>query len=281
MLDFVRQRRTPLLRALIAWLMVACCALIASAQAPETPRAPRRLQQLALPPNQRAKLAEAEHRELTQAEGPFVEEEPDWLPNWTLPHPDMWEQLWRPGDLIDDSYWLRRPWSAGFFFGTMDGDQLSTGVDQQSDWCYGFRFGNDFAPHWGWEARSLFFSPDLSFAPGLGLGGQANDWFLDLSVLHYPWGDTRIRPFWSVGLGAAQFKFQDELGSRISEWIVDVPLAIGCKYYHAPWLVLRGELGDTVCFGNENVDMLNNLSFTVGAEIHWHAFRTRPVKYGY
>ena len=66
-----------------------------------------------------------------------------------------------------------------------------------------------------------------------------------------------------------------------ANWRVDVPLAIGCKYHWKPWLVVRGELTDTIVFGNENVDMLSNLSLSVGAEVHWHSFKTRPVKYGY
>jgi hypothetical protein len=163
----------------------------------------------------------------------------------------------------------------------MDGDRLTSQLDQQSDWLYGFRLGNDFAPHWGWEARSAFFSPELSFADDPLRSGIAHNWFLDLNVLHYPWGDTRLRPFWSIGLGAAQFKFTDELGIPNSEWVVDMPLSIGLKYHWTRWLALRGELTDTIIFGHEQIHGMHNLSFTVGAEVHWHSFKTRPVRYGY
>lgn len=229
-----------------------------------------------------AALARGQEAELAPPGGPLIgEEEVPWLPQWTLPHPDYYEELWRPGALVEDSYWLRRPWSAGFFFGTMDGDGLSPGVDQRSDWFYGLRYGNDFAPHWGWELRSGFFTPDLAYANQPWREDFARDWFLDLNVLHYPWGDTRIRPFWSIGLGAAQFKYRDYRGHDISDWVVDMPLSVGCKYYLKPWLALRGELTDTLCFGNDQLYTMNNLSLTVGAEFHWHSFKTRPVKYGY
>jgi hypothetical protein len=209
------------------------------------------------------------------------ENDPGTAPPWlALPHPDLYEQLWHPGDLVEDTYFLRRPWHAGFFFGTMDGDSLTSEVDQTSDWFGGVRFGNDFAPTWGWEVRSAFFQPDITYADGAP-NYFARDWFLDLNVLHYPFGDTRIRPFWSIGLGASQFKFIDENDQRISEWLVDLPLSIGCKYHYKPWLVLRGELTDTIVFGNENVDTMSNLSLSVGAEIHWHSFKTRPVRYTY
>lgn len=207
--------------------------------------------------------------------------EENWPPHWTLPRPEMWEQLWRPGDLLDDSYWLRRPWSAGFLVGTMDGDSLTSQVDQGSDWLYGFRFGNDFAPHWGWELRNAFFSPELSYPRDPSLSATAHNWFVDVNVLHYPWGDTRLRPFWSIGLGAAQFKFMDQDRYNASEWVVDLPLAIGLKYHWTRWLALRGELSDTIIFGTEHLNGMNNLSFSLGAEIHWHSFKTRPVQYGY
>lgn len=203
-----------------------------------------------------------------------------WLPHWTLPHPDLAEQLWRPGDLVEDTYFLRRPWHAGFLVGTMNGDNLTGEVDQATDWFDGLRIGNDFSPHWGWEVRTAFFSPDLTYADGL-QQGMAKDWFVDLNVLNYPWGDTRLRPFWSIGLGGALVKFTNEDSLEIRDWLVDLPLSIGCKYHWKPWLVVRGELTDTILFGNENIDTQNNLSLSVGAEIHWHSFKTRPIKYGY
>jgi hypothetical protein len=213
---------------------------------------------------------------------PAVEQEPPAPPPWfTLPHASSWEQLWQPGDLVQDTYYLRRPWHAGFFFGTMDGDSLTSEVNQASDWFGGFRYGNDFSPTWGWELRTAFFEPKLTYADEPERAGFARDWFLDASFLHYPFGDTRIRPFWSIGLGGSQFKFTDERNRGISEWLVDLPLSIGCKYYWKPWLVLRGELADTIVFGNDNVDTQNNLSFSVGAEVHWHSFKSRPVKYSY
>jgi hypothetical protein len=210
-----------------------------------------------------------------------AEEAPSWMAAPMLSDPTFYEQLWRPGDLVDDTHWLRRPWSAGLLFGTMDGDELGDGVDQSSDWFYGLRVGNDFAPRWGWEFRSAFFSPDLVYAGQPGRQGIAHDWFLDMSVVHYPWGDTRIRPFWSVGLGAMQVKFDSETTRDVSEWMLDAPIAIGCKYFARPWLALRCEGGDTICLGAENIDVGQNWFFSVGAEVHWHSFKTRPVAYGY
>jgi hypothetical protein len=213
-------------------------------------------------------------------EDPPFAEDGSWWPRWTAPQFDQYEQLWRPGDLVDDTYFLRRPWSFGFFAGPMDGGRLTDGVDQSSETFGGFRFGNDFAPRWGWEARSAFYSPDLAYSDSPAQA-FAQNWFLDMNVLHYPWGDTRIRPFWSIGLGAAHLKFADEDGRSIRDWMPDLPLAIGCKYQWRPWLSVRGEFTDTIVFGNENFDTHRSLSFSLGAEVHWHSFKTRPVKYGY
>jgi hypothetical protein len=253
-----------LLRALTTWLLFGAFALLSP---PLRAEPSRPLGELDVAPPDQA-LAEEQH-------------EPLFPPHLTLPHPELAEQLWRPGDLVEDSYFLRRPWHAGFFFGTMDGDTLTTGVDQASDWFWGLRLGNDFAPHWGWEARSGFFHPNLMYATDPDRRDFARDWFLDLNVLHYPWGDTRLRPFWSIGLGAARFQFADDELRNIDEWVIDLPLAIGLKYHYQPWLTLRGELGDTIILGHQHIYGMNNLSFTVGAEVHWHSFKTRPVRYGY
>ncbi|HTN76027.1 MAG TPA: hypothetical protein VL096_12300 [Pirellulaceae bacterium] len=239
------------LRAFSVWLALAVCAQLSHAE------------EVAPPPA-----------------APFTEEEPAWLPHLTLPHPDSWEQLWQPGDLVNDTYWLQRPWSAGILLGTMDGGQLQGNVDQATDWFWGLRVGNDFAPHWGWEFRSAFFSPNLHYTNSARIA-QADDWLLDMSVLHYPWGDTRIRPFWLLGLGAAQFKFQNAQRVERTDWVVDMPIGIGCKYHANRWLVLRGDLTDTICFANENINTQHMLSLSIGAEIHWHSFKTLPVKYGY
>jgi hypothetical protein len=212
---------------------------------------------------------------------PLVEDDWRWLPQWTMPHPELCEQLWRPGDLIEDTYFLRRPWHAGFFFGTMDGDRLAAGVDQASDWFGGVRIGNDFAPRWGWELRSAYFSPDLTYFDQPDRGGMAQNWFLDMNVLHYPWGDTRIRPFWSIGLGSARFRFEDAGGGDVNKWVVDLPLSVGVKYHWKDWLAVRGELTDTIILGQEPIHAMHNLSLSFGAEIHWHSFKTRPVRYGY
>lgn len=252
--------------ALVVCSLFACARWVVAQQ-------PQRFEGLRLAPESVAAPDEV-------IEGELPPEEASWLPHLTLPHPDMSEQLWRPGDLVEDTYFLRRPWHAGFLVGTMDGDRLTSGTDQQTDWFDGLRFGNDFSPCWGWEVRSAFFSPDLTYVDPT-QRGRATNWFLDVNVLHYPWGDTRVRPFWSIGLGGAQFKFVDEDQRDIREWVVDVPLAIGCKYHWKPWLVLRGELTDTVVFGNENINTLNNLSLSVGAEVHWHSFKTRAVQYSY
>lgn len=259
-------------RALAAWLCLAAPVAVAQERWPPAAAGPKAtLGEVGVP---------AQDEFSPHAAEPQAAEE-SWLPQWTLPHPDLAEQLWRPGDLVDDTYFLRRPWHAGFLVGTMDGDNLTSVVNQQTDWFDGLRIGNDFAPRWGWEVRSAFFTPDLSYADNADQRGFARDWFLDLNVLHYPWGDTRVRPFWSLGLGGAHYKFLDENERDIREWVVDLPLSIGCKYHWKPWLALRGELTDTIVFGNESVDSQHNLSFSVGAEVHWHSFKTRPVKYGY
>jgi hypothetical protein len=87
-----------------------------------------------------------------------------------------------------------------------------------------------------------------------------------VSLAWYPFGDARWRPYLSGGLGFATFRLNNELGERLSEAAVTVPLGFGVKYYYGPWFTLRFDFTDNIGLGNARVSGMHNVSLMVGAE---------------
>jgi len=99
---------------------------------------------------------------------------------------------------------------------------------------------------------------------------------VDLNYLRYVWGDSQWRPFWSLGVGLATFHFIDSMGMDYNETLVAIPLGLGLKYLHRPWMAFRLDLRDNVTIAGGGLDTMQNFTFTLGAEIRLGA---RPRSY--
>ena len=155
-------------------------------------------------------------------------------------------------------------------FGGLIGDSLIAGtIDQEDDLLGGYQLGWDFDHYWGTELRFAFARPDLIDLQGMALLPSGTDQFWDLNLLYYPWGDAQWRPFASVGLGFASFRFLDANRVLFDETLLTVPVGIGVKHYYRPWLALRTSLMDNVSIGARGLDTMHNLSLSVGVEMHF------------
>ena len=96
----------------------------------------------------------------------------------------------------------------------------------------------------------------------------------DLNVLWYPTGDTRLRPYFSIGLGAAHFDFVDANGIAHQKELVGIPLAMGLKYRATPTFAARLDLADNLALPNAGVAGQSNFSITLSAEFHFGGQRT-------
>jgi len=208
-------------------------------------------------------------------------------------------QRYRPvGHPLQRESWLYRPFSAGWFMGTVQGGPLiDDWLGQQRGFIGGYRFGWDSDYYWGGEMRfafgsvRLYDSPraiqaqsDADTAAGLAPNDpwrrrfdirrdlDLNHW--DLNLLYYPWGDTQWRPYFMCGLGTARVGFIDRLSQSYSKVVFAVPLAVGLKYRCNDWLALRFELADNIAFsGGSGFNTLQNLSLTGGVEIRFGGSR--------
>ena len=179
------------------------------------------------------------------------------------------ERYMGKGDPLTGTSWRNRPLHAGWFMGGMLADDL---VDSQADPEHGFfggyRFGIDFDHYWGSETRIGFAHLGLRDNPGL-----SRDFFWDAHLLRYPWGDSRWRPYASVGLGVANFRFTDNQGTQFNEVLLHLPIGFGLKYFHKKWLALRVDALDNIAIGSGGMNNVHNVSITGGIEVHWGGWR--------
>ncbi len=211
-------------------------------------------------------------------------------PQGHQPHPDALVQPWfthtDPNDpfrhvgvgrpLIGTS-WLNRPWYVGAFIGGVLADDLiGSRVETNNSYFLGGRLGWDFDHYWGLEGRYAFSNPMLTDGEGNTLSDPAREYFVDVSLAYYPWGDSQWRPFFSGGLGFQTFRFRDDEGQRVSQSLLSMPLGMGLKFYHSPWHTLRLEAYDNIAFGDGRLRTMQNFTLAAGIEFR---FGGRPTSY--
>lgn len=173
--------------------------------------------------------------------------------------------------------WLNRPWYFGVFLGGNFADDLiDDRVLASNSFFLGGRLGWDFDHYWGLEGRYAFSHPQLVDIEDNTLPDRAREYFVDVSLAYYPWGDSQWRPFFSGGLGMQTFRFRDEDGEQISQSLLSVPLGVGLKFYHSPWHTLRLEAYDNIAFGDGRLSAMQNFTLAAGVEIR---FGGRPTSY--
>jgi hypothetical protein len=170
---------------------------------------------------------------------------------------------------LEGTSWLRRPIHIGWFIGGLIGDDLiEREVDQNGDIFGGYRIGLDVDHYWGGEIRIGFAHLDLVDNQIPINNRTSEDWFWDLHVAYYPWGDSAWRPYAALGLGLTSYRFEDHLGNDIVETLASVPVTIGVKYRFKNWLAVRFDLADNIAIGGARIEKMHNFSFTAGVEIH-------------
>ncbi len=203
---------------------------------------------------------------------------PPWLGNIFI-HPP-WERSGGPTDPVWRESWLFRPLSVGVFAGAADGlpadDPMRASTTAGG--IGGIRAGWDLNHYWGTETRLAWSTGQ--FEERL-LGGEyssrTNSFFWDLDLLYYPWGDSRWRPYFLVGMGTTQVRYLDVAASYGNTF--SMPLAVGVKYRWNDYFALRLELGDDIAMPGYAERIMHNLSITTGLEFRFGG--TRKVYWPY
>jgi hypothetical protein len=173
--------------------------------------------------------------------------------------------------------WLNRPVFVGIFLGGLLADDLISGhVESNNSFFFGGRLGWDFDHYWGLEGRYAFSRPQINDGDGNTLRDPSRDYFIDVSLAYYPWGDSQWRPFISGGLGLQTFRFHDDQDERVHQSLLSMPIGVGIKYYHSPFHTLRLEAYDNIAFGDGRLKTMQNFTIAAGVEFR---FGGRPVSY--
>jgi hypothetical protein len=198
---------------------------------------------------------------------------------WLLPkmlRPSGYSRHQGEGEPLLGASWLNRPYYLGFFLGALHGDTLIPGeINQSIGFFGGVRLGWDYDTYWGLETRVGFSELGLDFIDESSVDGLSTDVVVwDASLVYYPWGDSRWRPYLSLGLGLVDYDFLDELGLRHSDAVVGLPWGVGLKYRQSDWITMRFDLLDNVAFGGKaGFETMNNLSLTGGLEFRFGGTR--------
>jgi hypothetical protein len=180
-----------------------------------------------------------------------------------------------PGDPLFESSWQNRPLDVGVFAGGMQGDKLLDDEKQGVNVFGGLRLGWDFDHYWGGELRFAWASlPLKDHVVSASDQHQDSIFYGDVDFFYYPWGDSRWRPFVTMGLGLGTFNFTEASGIRHDETLPTLPIGCGIKYMIRDWLVLRADLTDNIAFGgNSGLNTMNNFSITGGVEYRFGGSR--------
>lgn len=174
------------------------------------------------------------------------------------------------GQPLVGTSWRNRPIYFGTFVGGIMMDDLIPNRIYQNDTTFiGVRLGYDFDHFWGMEARWAFARPDLADGNGNPFFPASRDNFADVSLVYYPLGDTRWRPYLLAGLGFQTFRFTNDLQQRMSEAALEIPVGFGVKYFYGPWFTLRFDVTDNIAIGNERLSGMSNVSLMAGAEFRF------------
>ncbi len=248
------------------WLAVSLClALPGITRSAEQPARPKQPGRSAVPPTS--------DWQYEGDEAPWVSPMPDdaappggilsGLPQHPLRHMGF-------GEPLRGTSWLNRPYYVGGFVGTWMGASLIGGqVDQGTGFFSGFWLGTDLNHYWGGELRTSLFYVNTSFAAKGLRGVESRNLVGDANLLYYPWGDSRWRPYGTIGLGFAGFHFADQDYGTVDHTSLLLPIGLGVKYLCRNWLAVRMEIKDNIVFGGNGVDATGNWSFVGGVEVHW------------
>ena len=199
--------------------------------------------------------------------------------------------------LIQES-WNYRPLSIGAFFGLAQGTTLiDDWIREDQGVAGGIQLGWDPDYYWGLETRFTWAGMDLIDSERAvaaqttrddARGYAANDpyrhrfngvrnnqdFFWDVHTLIYPWGDSAVRPYLLVGLGATKNRFIDRTDTVYKNVMFTIPVGVGMKCRINDFVALRVECADYIATGGGSTfDVVQHFFVTGGMELRFGGAR--------
>ncbi|NOY29958.1 MAG: hypothetical protein GXP28_07200 [Planctomycetes bacterium] len=201
----------------------------------------------------------------------------DWVRHLGFRHSSTHGRHIGRGIPLEGTSWLNRPYHVDWFIGPLLGDDLiDNRVSQENVLIGGVRIGWDFDYYWGIEWRYARADPNAQFDTPQPSPNDVSYSLSDVSLIYYPWGDSKVRPYALLGIGAAQIDFTDDAGINHDATLATMPLGVGIQFHQASWLLWRLEVLNNLSFGDDGLSTMNNISITAGMELRLGA---RPASY--
>jgi len=178
------------------------------------------------------------------------------------------------GQPLMGTSWTNRPYYVNLFSGAFLANSLNSNTDQTSGTISGVRLGWDYDHYWGTEFRLGLGNTKVA-----GRSDQVDIRLADISVAYYPWGDSRWRPYTSVGLGVGNFSFLDQTFQSIDDYSIQIPISIGVKYAFKPWWGLRLDATNYLSMPSNDLEFMNNVSLTGAVEVRFGGRRRSYFPY--
>ncbi|WP_428308194.1 hypothetical protein [Lacipirellula sp.] len=196
----------------------------------------------------------------------------DYMRHWGFHHSSTEGRFTDKNVPLNFSSWLNRPFHLDWFVGPLlsDSPNKTMNVKQTNALFGGLRFGWDFDYYWGTEWRIGWSDPEI-FYEGSSVRQPGQYWASDVNLIYYPWGDTRVRPFFVSGIGISQIGSLHNDGGPLEANLLGTPFGLGVQFQQTPWLVWRAEIMDNLAWGSEGVSTTHNVSFTAGMNIRYGA----------
>lgn len=171
------------------------------------------------------------------------------------------------GQPLRGTSWLNRPYEVNVDFGAliMTGDP-ATNVRRGNDFFTAIQAGWDWDHYWGTQVRAGWSTPELVSTSVANDDSADNLFIVDGSIVYYPWGDSKLRPYYRLGMGLTDIEFTNQLGRRQHELMFTIPMGLGVKYAKNRWLAWRAELANNLAIGSNEANTLNNITLTFGLE---------------
>lgn len=168
--------------------------------------------------------------------------------------------------------WLYRPFNVSLFEGALfAAPPITPQFNTTVSYFTGLRIGWDFSKYFGGEERFGFSKVFLldGATHSIQVGYQRLFYF-DANLLIYPWGDTKVRPYLSLGSGYADVFIVSNTGLRLHPGAFNMPMGVGVKYRHSSRIAFRADFRDNLTFsGGGGMRTLNNIEFVGGVEFHF------------
>lgn len=201
----------------------------------------------------------------------------DWFRHFGFRHSSSHGRNVGKGLPLKGTSWLNRPYHFDLFLGPLLGDDLiENRVTQTNVMIGGFRLGWDFDYYWGAEWRYAWANPDADFSDPELTRNDVELVISDVDLIYYPWGDSKVRPYFLLGGGITKLDFDDDQGVGQYTTLFTMPFGGGIRFRQHPWLAWRLEILDNLAFGAGDLATMNNISLTASMEMR---FGAQPATY--